>query len=200
MRILNGTDFGAAVTLRLPGPVRGLGRRRYRRYVANIRPAVQADEDALLTIHLATWTTDVSPDGTPDPAEPFFDAHTSLRDVLVADDDGRAVGYVRLNQPGPLPSHAHVLEINGLAVDPGRQGAGIGRRLIEAALVEARSRGARKVSLRVLAPNARARRLYTSCGFVLEGALRAEFLLDDRYVDDLFLAHHLAPAALPSKR
>lgn len=154
-----------------------------------IRTALQEDEDALVAIHLATWTADVSPDGAPNPSDPFLDPRTALADVLVADDAGRAVGYVRLDQPGPLPSHAHVLVVNGLAVAPERQGCGLGRALLSAALEEARSRGARKVSLRVLAPNERARRLYESCGFVLEGVLREEFLLDGRYVDDLLLAY-----------
>ena len=94
-----------------------------------------------------------------------------------------------------MPSHAHVLVINGLAVDPGRQGLGIGSRLIAAALDEARGRGARKVSLRVLASNTRARSLYESCGFVVEGVLRGEFLLHDEFVDDLFMARYLDDGA-----
>ena len=155
-----------------------------------IRPARLDDEAALLPIHLATWTADVSPGTTPDPSEPVLDAET-LADVLVAEEGGAVSGYVRLSQPGPLPSHAHVLVINGLAVDPARQGCGIGRRLVTAALDEALRRGARKVSLRVLAPNSRARRLYESCGFTQEGVLRGEFLLNDEYVDDLFMARFL---------
>ena len=152
-----------------------------------IRSARPDDEAALLPIHLATWTSDVSPGATPDPAGPLLDAET-LRDVLVAEEDGVVRGYVRLHQPGPLPSHAHVLVLDGLAVDPERQGRGLGRRLISAALDEARGRGARKVSLRVLAPNVRARRSYEACGFAVEGVLRQEFLLNDEYVDDLVMA------------
>jgi len=161
--------------------------------VLTIRPARPADEAELLPIHLATWTADVSPGPTPDPAEPLLEAET-LADVLVAEQDGVVCGYVRLDQPGPMPSHAHVLVINGLAVAPARQGGGLGRALVQAALAEARRRGALKVSLRVLAPNARACRLYEACGFVVEGVLRREFLLKDEYVDDLLLAHHLDDA------
>ena len=101
-----------------------------------VRPARASDEAALLPIHLATWTADVSPGPDPDPSEPVLDEAT-LPDVLVAEED-RVLGYVRLNQPGPLPSHAHVLVINGLAVDPARQGSGVGRVLIGAAVDEAR--------------------------------------------------------------
>ena len=89
-----------------------------------VRPARAEDEVALRPVHLATWTSDVSPGPDPDPDEPVFDA-ASLPDVLVAEDDA-VLGYVRLHQPGPLPSHAHVLVVNGLAVAPARQGEGIG--------------------------------------------------------------------------
>jgi len=58
-------------------------------------------------------------------------------------------------------------------------------------VAEARRRGARKVSLRVLGSNAVARRLYARCGFVEEGVLRDEFVLDGRFVDDVFMARFL---------
>lgn len=159
-----------------------------------VRPARLADDAALQPIDLATWTAEVSPSPSTGLA-PVLGAAT-VADVLVAEQDGVVLGYVRLEQPGPLPSHAHVLVVNGLAVEPARQGQGIGRRLLEAALEEARRRGARKVSLRVLAPNTRARRLYESCGFVQEGVLREEFLLDGAHVDDVLMAHHLDRAVV----
>lgn len=62
------------------------------------------------------------------------------------------------------------------------------RQLVAAAVDEALSRGAHKVSLRVLAPNVRARRLYQACGSTAEGVLRPEVLLHDEYVDDLLMA------------
>jgi hypothetical protein len=45
-----------------------------------------------------------------------------------------------------------------------------------------------KVTLRVLGHNVGARRLYERCGFVPEGVLRGEFLLEGRYVDDVLMA------------
>lgn len=146
----------------------------------------------MLAVHLATWTAEVSPDGAPDSSSPFLESETHLADVLVLDDGTRTIGYVRLVQRGPVPSHSHVLSINGLAVAPEAQRSGHGRRLIEAALDEAKRRGARKVSLRVLGHNQRARRLYESCGFVVEGTLREEFLLDGRFTDDVWLAFYVS--------
>jgi ribosomal protein S18 acetylase RimI-like enzyme len=64
----------------------------------------------------------------------------------------------------------------------------VGRALLEAALAEARRRGARKLSLRVLGDNERARALYERAGFEVEGVLRAEFHLDGRDVDDVLMA------------
>lgn len=126
-----------------------------------------------------------------DPEDPFFGERTDPGGVLVAEDDGEPLGYVALHQPIPLPSHRHVLEINGLAVDPRHQGRGAGRLLVEEAKREARRRGARKLSLRVLAPNRSARRLYEGCGFVVEGTLRAEFMLEGDDVDDVLMACQL---------
>lgn len=107
---------------------------------------------------------------------------------MVALIDGELAGYIATMAPTPHPSHAHVLEICGLSVDPARQGRGIGRALIEAAALEAAEQGARRLTLRVLSTNERARRLYESCGFELEGVLREEFLLEGVYVDDLLMA------------
>ena len=62
---------------------------------------------------------------------------------------------------------------------------------MDAAVDAATARGARKLTLRVLASNAIARALYESCGFEVEGILREEFLLEGRYVDDVLMARHL---------
>jgi ribosomal protein S18 acetylase RimI-like enzyme len=160
--------------------------------VIEIRAARPDDVAALAAIDAVTWTTATSPAGVPTEPRPFFHADEDPTDTVVAELDGVVVGYAKLRNPLLVPSHAHVLEINGLAVDPGVAGQGIGRALVEAAVAEAERRGARKVSLRVLGTNSAARRLYARCGFVEEGVLRAEFLLDGRYVDDVFMARFLA--------
>ena len=138
-----------------------------------------------------TWTTANSPAGVPTEGRPFFRPDDDPGDTVVAVLDGGVVGYAKLRNPMAAPSHAHVLEINGLAVDPGVAGRGIGRALVEAAVAEAERRGARKVSLRVLGTNPTARRLYSRCGFVEEGVLRAELRLDGRYVDEVLMARFL---------
>ncbi len=155
------------------------------------RAAEPADDAALLAIDEATWTSVVSPSPVPTDRETFFVADRGPDSYLVADLDGVVSGYVSLHQNIPLPSHAHVVEINGLAVAPAAQGHGVGRRLVEAAVAHAAARGAKKVSLRVLGHNTGARRLYERCGFVVEGVLRDEFLLDGALVDDVLMAYRL---------
>ena len=106
---------------------------------------------------------------------------SNLRKVLEPDRSPRAEPTVLLTQaPGYV-----------LAVDPAARGRGIGEMLLEAAVAEAARRGARKLTLRVLAGNAPARRLYEWAGFTVEGVLKDEFLIEGRYVDDVLMARFL---------
>ena len=166
--------------------------------MAEVRAANVGDGPALGRIDLATWTSDVSPASAPEDHTNycFFTERRTPGDVLVAEIDGLAVGWVMVHAATALRSNAHVLEIGGLAVAPSNQGIGVGRRLIEVAVQECRDRGARKVTLRVLGPNAVARRLYERCGFHVEGILRQQFLLNGRYVDDVLMAR---PLTLPGR-
>ena len=179
--IWRGTTLVIQVPLRHPVPVFA------------IRKARHQDDTILGQVDAVTWTADVSPAPAPPVGTAFFSERTRQNDVLVAEVDGVIVGYAKLSQSIALPSHDHVLTLNGLAVDPQRQRNGAGRRLVEAAIEEAQGRGAHKLSLRVLGTNTSARLLYEACGFVVEGILRAEFLLDGRYVDDVLMARQLAP-------
>ncbi|MEU4524258.1 GNAT family N-acetyltransferase [Amycolatopsis sp. NPDC024027] len=157
-----------------------------------IRLARPEDEAALAEIDRRTWTSAMSPAPPPPPGTPFFDGAARPEDVLVAEQDGVVTGYVRLAEGFGIPAHRHVRVIGGLAVDPRRQRLGIARRLVDAAVAEARERGARKLTLRVLGHNTGARRVYERCGFVVEGVLRGEFRIDDTDVDDVLMARSLA--------
>ena len=101
------------------------------------------------------------------------------------------MGYVKL-RPAPIAaSSGHVQEINGLAVAPDHQGRGIGHLLLAAARQEAIRRGVRRITLRVLGTNTRAQALYLAHGYHVEGRLKGPFLLQGRYVDDVFMALEL---------
>jgi RimJ/RimL family protein N-acetyltransferase len=155
-----------------------------------VRRATEDDDAALVAIDRATWSAVATPGPPPAPRTTFL-ARVRPEDVLVAVVDGAVVGYAELGPAEAVDANRHVLMLRGLAVDPSRQARGVGRRLVTAALDEARRRGARRLRLRVLGHNAAARRVYEACGFVVEGVLRDEFLLDGRYVDDVLMARDL---------
>ncbi|MDL2079175.1 GNAT family N-acetyltransferase [Streptomyces sp. GXMU-J15] len=157
-----------------------------------IRIARLADEQDLARLDRDTWSTlhAVTPRPQP-PYRPFFDERHLPEDFLVAELDGCVAGYIRIVPPTPLASNAHVQQIQGLAVTESARGRGVGRALIRAAVEEARRRGARRLTLRVLGHNTPARKLYESEGFVVEGVLPEEFCLDGTYVDDVVMGRRL---------
>jgi GNAT superfamily N-acetyltransferase len=124
-----------------------------------IRPSRADDDDALAAIDRATWALGSVSPAPPRPDAPFFEPDPPYEDILVAEVGGTVGGYVRIGRAAPpIESNRHVLMVHGFAVDRARHGQGIGRRLIDAAIEAARARGARRLTLRVLADNAAARR------------------------------------------
>ncbi|MGR6970002.1 N-acetyltransferase family protein [Streptomyces cynarae] len=159
---------------------------------AYIRLATPDDEGALGRLDRETWSPlhAVQPRPQP-PYEPFYNERFGPRDHLVAELGGALVGYIRLGFPTSLACNSHVRQIQGLAVAEEARGAGVGRALLRAAQDEARRRGARRITLRVLGHNTPARGLYESEGFVVEGVLPEEFLIEGEYVDDVFMGRFL---------
>jgi RimJ/RimL family protein N-acetyltransferase len=164
-----------------------------------IRAATAEDDAALAALDRATWSTVATPTPPPPADRGFFEGRIAPRDVLVAVVDGAVAGYASIGPAAPVPANEHVLMIHGLAVDPAHHGRGLGQRLVAAAVDDARARGARRLRLRVLGHNPAARRVYEACGFVVEGVLREEFLLDGRYVDDVLMAVDLRRGSVASR-
>ena len=152
-----------------------------------IRPATRADGGRMLELDRLTWSPLSSPGPMPAPDRDLFQRREP-EDHLIAEIGGTVVGFINLGHPTELEASRHVVEIQGITVDPARVRQGIGRALLRAAVDEARRRGARKVSLRVLAHNDAARRMYDAAGFTVEGVLRREFVLDGAEVDDVLMA------------
>lgn len=86
-------------------------------------------------------------------------------EYLVATEDDRVVGYAMLRGW----DEGYAVPAFGVAVDPERRGAGLGRALLEYALARARERGAEQVMLKVHPDNLGAKHLYESVGFKFEG-------------------------------
>ena len=162
-----------------------------------VRAATEDDDAALGALDRATWSPQVNPGRAPQTTT-FLTERRRPEDVVVAAVGDRVIGYAILQQQAGMPSHEHVLLLNGLAVDPRAQGQGLGQRLVRFCQAEAVRRGVRKLSLRVLSTNRRAQRLYESCGFTVEGVLRAEFEIEGRLVDDVLMAW-FAPDAMDAR-
>ena len=160
-----------------------------------IRGAVRDDDRALAALDHLAWSPDSAVSGRPEADRAFFCPGHTPDQFLVALLAGPAAeqiaGYVRLVPATRLPNNVHVRQIQGLAVDPGQRGRGIGRMLVDAAVEWASGHGARRVTLRVLSSNAPARRLYAAAGFTVEGVLPGEFHIAGRYVDDVLMGRPL---------
>ncbi|MFJ9730536.1 GNAT family N-acetyltransferase [Streptomyces sp. NPDC101169] len=158
----------------------------------SIRIAQPADEEELALLDRAAWSPlhAVLPAPRP-PYPPFFDERHRPGDYLVAELDGRIAGYIRLVLPTALAANAHVRQIQGLVVSDEARGRGVGGALVRAAVEEARARGARRLTLRVLGHNTPARRLYESQGFAVEGVLPGEWLIEGAFVDDVLMGRAL---------
>jgi ribosomal protein S18 acetylase RimI-like enzyme len=71
----------------------------------------------------------------------------------------------------------------GIALLPEYRHQGLGAKLMEAAIQHAWRQGLTRLTLTVRADNVNAKRLYERFGFVKEGLLRNESLVDGRYKD-----------------
>ena len=148
--------------------------------VATYREARPADADfiAQMLAEAASWDR---PAGTPSAPLSEVLAISQIADHIegwgrtgdggvIVEIDGRPAGacWFRLmtaEHPGYGFIAPHIPDV-GLAVSPAFQGRGIGRRLLEAAIGQARELGFASLGISVAEGNRRARRLYESVGFV----------------------------------
>jgi ribosomal protein S18 acetylase RimI-like enzyme len=118
-----------------------------------IRDATGDDVPVLRRLLSAAFEEDEDEDGL----EELM--HAPETKQLVIERDGGVVGCLRLS--GDVERTA----IFGFAVDPARQGQGIGRAVLQRVCAQLRSEGVRQVTLEVEVDNDAALGLYTSVGF-----------------------------------
>jgi|SRR5690242_9261107 len=91
--------------------------------------------------------------------------------ILVAREEGVAVGMVRFGADEDEPLRGHVFS---LYVDPSASGAGVGRALLARAVEELAAEGFASATLWVFSANERALRFYRAAGWRETGRTRVE--------------------------
>lgn len=113
------------------------------------------------------------------------------RRFIIAEADGRAVGFIRLLRHEGRMSHVGDVF---LVVHDDWHGQGIGRALMEAAIDIADNwMGLTRLQLEVFVDNPSAIRLYERCGFQREGRARAGTICNGKLVDHFYMARLVQP-------
>ena len=118
------------------------------------------------------------------------DADPRTEVYLVAEVEGVIVGEANFRK-GSHAKNAHTGDL-WIVVRKDHRGQGVGEALLRTGIDWARSVGIRKLKLRVFATNEGAQRLYRKLGFVEEGRLRDEVMIEGRLVDDVLMARWLS--------
>jgi ribosomal protein S18 acetylase RimI-like enzyme len=105
---------------------------------------------------------------------------------FVALDGNQVVGWCDVT-PKSRPSQAHCGMLGMAVIEPYR-GRGIGKALLDATLKAARAKGMTRVELTVRADNEKAKRLYESFGFAVEGTCRRHVRIKGEYSDSYYMA------------
>src|ERR1700742_1642772 len=108
--------------------------------MADLRTARAGDREEIRRIDVATWSPRVTPAPPPDAERDLVQTYAAANVIAAEAGEGPA-GYLILGAWTKLDSSRHVLEVKGLAVDPTRQGEGIGGALLDAAIDRARKEG-----------------------------------------------------------
>ena len=106
--------------------------------------------------------------------------------MMVALAGDKVVGWCDVRREF-FPSRAHRGTL-GMGLLPEWRGRGLGQRLLEATLAQARRSGFKRIELDVYADNLRAIALYEKAGFVREGLLRDATLIDGVFRDAILMA------------
>jgi ribosomal protein S18 acetylase RimI-like enzyme len=137
-----------------------------------VRDAKREDVLAIVAM-LADDTLGRSRERFEDPLpQPYWDAFAAIEadpnnKLLVAEIDGSVAACLQLTFiPGLSRRGAGRAQIESVRVASAHRGTGLGRRLIEAAIAEARRHGATIVQLTTDKTRADARRFYEGLGFV----------------------------------
>ena len=116
--------------------------------------------------------------------------------VLVAEDPlGEIVGWTALSEHSRREADRGVAECS-IFVEEGRRGQGIGTKLLDAMIREARTLGYRKLISRLLLTDEASRTLCQNAGFREVGVLERQVRQDGRWIDVLLVERQIPENAL----
>ncbi len=110
--------------------------------------------------------------------------------IFVAEDGGRLVGM--LGAIGGTYRRNHGTVHIFIGIRQAYTGQGLGCKMFETMETWARSWGARRLELTVMAHNQRGLALYQKMGFVIEGRLRTALKVDGQYIDEYMMGKILS--------
>ncbi len=111
--------------------------------------------------------------------------------TVVAEKDSEIIGVLTI-QRGMYRKNRHTANL-GIAIKTGHRRKGLGRKLISSGIDWCRDNYVKKLNLEVFSSNTNAIGLYETMGFVVEGARKGQFVIDGKYVDDVFMTYWLEP-------
>ncbi|MDH6365763.1 ribosomal protein S18 acetylase RimI-like enzyme [Enterococcus sp. PF1-24] len=155
-----------------------------------IKDLTVADLPQLWQIEQAIWTNDNAPNLNEQLTFADYQENTLKQTILVAKEGDQVLGFINYHHPSKMAAHSKQW-ILGIGVAAEAQGKGIGAKLITALIEKAKQEGIKKISLRVMETNPRAKAFYLRRGFQEEGFLKNEFWLDNHFVGDYYLAYYL---------
>jgi phosphinothricin acetyltransferase len=159
-----------------------------------LRPATPADAAAICQIYnqgiedrIATLETELR---TPEERGQWLAVRGPKHPVFVAmetsDPEGTIVGWGSLNVYNARPAYQYVADFS-IYIERGWRGKGVGRRLLEHLIEQARHLGYHKMMLSTFPFNATGVALYERLGFTRVGVLHEMGQLDGRWVDTLIM-------------
>lgn len=166
----------------------------------DLRPAATADAAALSELGARSFTQKFGHLYRPEDLASFLQESHSVAKVggeiadpamriMLAEREGRLIGYCKLLMACGWPEHARggrVIELKQLYTDPEATGQGIGARLMDWAMAEARRFGADEIQLSVWSGNVGAQKFYRRYGF--DKAADIHFMVGEQRDEEFLFA------------
>ncbi len=151
-----------------------------------IRPAVEADLEAILAIYndavaTSTATFDIEPRSAEAHAA-WFEEHVPPYPVIVSEDDGRVTGWASLSPFAVRPAYRFAAELS-VYVDSDARGRGAGERLARELMTLGSLFGLHTLVGRITEENATSIGLVEKLGFKRTGLLEEVGYKFDRWLD-----------------